>query len=159
MQPIYTTSATVYSTLYRWDEDEEKPHKHEKIKTTEKSTLGYFIKPNSAQKTTPDLNSEERKKLGLIYYKPITQKLVELLQNQPKKVLETRNVPKTSENPLAQIQTEIQQDLNELDTIAETYDTSSTRLQNTYQITHKDTFDTFQNTFEVSENTHETPKG
>ncbi len=93
---------------------------------------GYFLSQDNQE--LPDLTSEERKKLGLVYYKPITEKLAEfLLQNQK---VERNVAPPTiitakpqydfapEENPLEQIKADIENDLQELENLA--YEKSST---------------------------------
>ena len=46
------------------------------------TTLGYFPKESKAP-ITPDLSNEERKKLGLVYYKPLSDELKALLEVKP----------------------------------------------------------------------------
>ena len=53
------------------------------------TTLGYF--PNQKDTPTPDLTNEERKKLGLVYYKPLSPELKALLKTH--ETIEPRNIP------------------------------------------------------------------
>ena len=152
-----TTPSTVYSTLYRWDNDEKSHHKNIRFEdapptvqsTTEKllrnllkqeskinelvkenqqnkqtlGTLGYFSNQQNSDLTPDftDLSNEERKKLGLVYYKPVSEDLLKKLK-AGQKIFEEMNVPNDQEvNHFELIKKEIQNDLEELDVIAEEY--------------------------------------
>ena len=74
------------------------------------------------------MTTEERKKLGLVYYKPISDDLAKLLEKSQKNTLDIRDaIPQKDAglNKFDQIKEEIQNDLKELDVIAEQYLTSA----------------------------------
>ena len=80
-------------------------------------------------KDKPELTTEERKKLGLVYYKPLSDELATLLSKSPNSnTLDIRDaIPQNDGglNKFDQIKEEIQNDLKELDVIAEQYLTSA----------------------------------
>ena len=86
--------------------------------------LGYLL----GDKDKPELTTEERKKLGLVYYKPLSDELAKLLSKSQSNTLNIRDAIPTKDaglNKFDQIKEEIQNDLKELDVIAEQYLTSS----------------------------------
>ena len=85
---------------------------------------GYLL----GDKDKPELTNEERKKLGLVYYKPLSDELAQLLSKSQSNNLDIRDVIPTKDaglNKFDQIKAEIQNDLKELDVIAEQYLTSA----------------------------------
>ena len=76
-----------------------------------------------SQDLTPDLDNEERKKLGLVYYKPITKELAEYLEaTKNNEIKEKEDFPKDENgemNQFEKIKYEIQNELKELDVIGE----------------------------------------
>ena len=76
-----------------------------------------------SQDLTPDLDNEERKKLGLVYYKPITKELAEYLEatknNEIKEKEEFSKDENVEMNQFEKIKYEIQNELKELDVIGE----------------------------------------
>ena len=76
-----------------------------------------------SQDLTPDLDNEERKKLGLVYYKPITKELAEYLEatknNEIKEKEDFPNDENVEMNQFEKIKYEIQNELKELDVIGE----------------------------------------
>ena len=86
--------------------------------------LGYLL----GDKDKPELTTEERKKLGLVYYKPLSDELAKLLSKSQSNTLNIRDAIPTKDaglNKFDQIKEEIQNDLKELDVIAEQYLTSA----------------------------------
>ena len=76
-----------------------------------------------SQDLTPDLDNEERKKLGLVYYKPITKELAEYLEatknNEIKEKEDFSKNENVEMNQFEKIKYEIQNELKELDVIGE----------------------------------------
>ena len=86
--------------------------------------LGYLL----GDKDKPELTTEERKKLGLVYYKPLSDELAKLLSKSQSNTLNIRDAIPTKDaglNKFDKIKEEIQNDLKELDVIAEQYLTSA----------------------------------
>ena len=81
---------------------------------------GYFLNQQN-QDLTPGLDNEERKKLGLVYYKPVAKELADYLQTTNNNLNE-RNDPqeepeKSDMNQFEKIKSEIHNELKELDVI------------------------------------------
>ena len=76
-----------------------------------------------SQDLTPDLDNEERKKLGLVYYKPITKELAEYLEatknNEIKEKEDFSKDENVEMNQFEKIKNEIQNELKELDVMGE----------------------------------------
>ena len=79
---------------------------------------GYFLNQNN-QDLTPDLDNEERKKLGLVYYKPIAKELVDYLQTTGNRAEEKNDSKDEGMDQFEKIKSEIQNELKELDVIGE----------------------------------------
>ena len=79
---------------------------------------GYFLNQNN-QDLTPDLDNEERKNLGLVYYKPIAKELVDYLQTTGNRAEEKNDSKDEGMDQFEKIKSEIQNELKELDVIGE----------------------------------------
>ena len=80
------------------------------------TTLGYF--PKASKDPTPDLSNDERKKLGLVYYKPLSKELEALLEAH--NTIGPRDVPNENEvnDSLQLLKEEIKQEIEELNDYA-----------------------------------------